>query len=140
MDKTIQQARAQVDSNTRRMAAVVKDSKIEGTGLGLAIVRRIVMNLLTNARDALNAKYPECDANKKITISTKEVSGVACRVLSGKPTSDIATPDTLSPLDGRRPRHWHPARPARTHLRTVLHDESARQGHGVGFFHQLRHR
>jgi hypothetical protein len=31
-------------------------------------VQQVIMNLVTNARDALNEKYPEYDENKKIVI------------------------------------------------------------------------
>jgi PAS domain S-box-containing protein len=34
-------------------------------------IRQVVMNLLTNARDALNQKYPKHDANKKILITAR---------------------------------------------------------------------
>ena len=36
-------------------------------------IRQVIMNLLTNARDALNQKYPEYDDNKRIIISAKEI-------------------------------------------------------------------
>jgi PAS domain S-box-containing protein len=37
-------------------------------------IQQVIMNLLTNARDALNQKYPGHDANKLITISAREVT------------------------------------------------------------------
>ena len=36
-------------------------------------IRQVIMNLLTNARDALNQKYPGRDENKKVIISAREV-------------------------------------------------------------------
>ena len=33
-------------------------------------IQQVLMNLITNARDALNAKYKDFDENKKITISS----------------------------------------------------------------------
>ncbi len=37
-------------------------------------IQQVIMNLLTNARDALNEKYPEHDENKKIIITCREFS------------------------------------------------------------------
>ncbi len=34
-------------------------------------IQQVIMNLLTNARDALNEKYPEYNANKKLAISSR---------------------------------------------------------------------
>ncbi len=42
-------------------------------------IRQVLMNLLTNARDALNQKYPGHDANKRIVISAKLISDYGCR-------------------------------------------------------------
>jgi PAS domain S-box-containing protein len=36
-------------------------------------IRQVIMNLLTNARDALNQKYPGPDENKKVIISAQEL-------------------------------------------------------------------
>ncbi|MEI6148783.1 MAG: ATP-binding protein, partial [bacterium] len=38
-------------------------------------IQQVIMNLVTNARDALNEKYPQHDANKIISISAREVTG-----------------------------------------------------------------
>lgn len=38
-------------------------------------IQQVLMNLLTNARDALNEKYPAPDENKKIRITAKVVGG-----------------------------------------------------------------
>jgi len=38
-------------------------------------IRQVLMNLLTNARDALNQKYPRRDANKKVIIEATEMMG-----------------------------------------------------------------
>jgi PAS domain S-box-containing protein len=40
-------------------------------------IEQVIMNLITNARDALNEKYPECDVNKRIevTVATLEKDG-----------------------------------------------------------------
>jgi len=42
-------------------------------------IRQVIMNLLTNARDALNERYPGHDPNKAIIISAREVSLVCGR-------------------------------------------------------------
>ena len=36
-------------------------------------IQQVVMNLITNARDALNEKYPGHDENKKMSISAREI-------------------------------------------------------------------
>lgn len=36
-------------------------------------IQQVVMNLVTNARDALNNKYPNSDENKRITLSAQTV-------------------------------------------------------------------
>ena len=43
-------------------------------------IQQVTMNLLTNAREALNDKYPGSDENKIVRVSAREVSGVECRV------------------------------------------------------------
>ena len=37
-------------------------------------IQQVIMNLLTNARDALNERYPEFDQDKKVVISAREIS------------------------------------------------------------------
>ncbi len=37
-------------------------------------IQQVIMNLVTNARDALNQKYPGPDANKKVVISAMETT------------------------------------------------------------------
>jgi len=56
-------------------------------------IQQVIMNLLTNARDALNDKYEGFDENKKVIITANEVSSVGCRVSSEDPETD-ATRDT----------------------------------------------
>jgi signal transduction histidine kinase len=46
-------------------------------------IQQVVMNLLTNARDALNMKYPERDEDKRIIVTASEIdeeSGQAIRI------------------------------------------------------------
>jgi len=43
-------------------------------------IQQVIMNLLTNARDALNEKYPEHDKDKKIIISARELPIADCRL------------------------------------------------------------
>jgi len=43
-------------------------------------IQQVIMNLLTNARDTLNEKYPEYDANKKVIITARAISTAECRV------------------------------------------------------------
>lgn len=38
-------------------------------------IQQVIMNLLTNARDALNAKYPTYDVDKKVILSAREITG-----------------------------------------------------------------
>ncbi len=66
-------------------------------------IRQVLMNLLTNARDAVNQKYPTRDANKKIVISAREhpsvsrdrLSAFASDAKAGKPeTRKQSAPDT----------------------------------------------
>jgi signal transduction histidine kinase len=38
-------------------------------------IQQVVMNLVTNARDALNTKYPNGDENKRILIAGETVDG-----------------------------------------------------------------
>jgi len=37
-------------------------------------IQQVFLNLLTNARDALNERYPEGDPNKRILVSAREIS------------------------------------------------------------------
>lgn len=50
-------------------------------------LQQVLMNLLTNARDALNAKYPGYDPNKTICITAREVSNIC----------DLPNQETLAP-------------------------------------------
>ena len=38
-------------------------------------IQQVVMNMVTNARDALNKKYPNFDENKRILVTAKTVAG-----------------------------------------------------------------
>jgi PAS domain S-box-containing protein len=42
-------------------------------------IQQVIMNLLTNARDALNQRYPGHDANKKVIISARAIADVGLR-------------------------------------------------------------
>jgi PAS domain S-box-containing protein len=42
-------------------------------------IQQVLMNLMTNARDALNQRYPGHDANKKILITAREITGEDAR-------------------------------------------------------------
>lgn len=74
-----------VESTISLIRTVIRHDKIE---LNLQIskdlppircrrqqIQQVVMNLVTNARDALNTKYPESDENKRILIAGKTVGG-----------------------------------------------------------------
>jgi PAS domain S-box-containing protein len=50
-------------------------------------IQQVIMNLLTNARDALNEKYPEYDENKKVFITARELSSVECGTLKAGGTA-----------------------------------------------------
>ncbi|MEI8139510.1 MAG: ATP-binding protein [bacterium] len=54
-------------------------------------IQQVIMNLLTNARDALNEKYPEYDENKKVLITARELSAVECGTIK---------------VEGPVPRSW----------------------------------
>ncbi len=68
-------------------------------------IRQVIMNLLTNARDALNQKYPEPDANKKILISAKLIPNAECRMPNAGQATDPALPS--SPISNpQSPTSW----------------------------------
>jgi signal transduction histidine kinase len=57
------------------------------------------MNLLTNARDALNAKYPGYHADKTLRITVREVGGICDLRL---PICDLKSQGTGSPIANRK--------------------------------------
>ena len=57
------------------------------------------MNLLTNARDALNAKYPSYHAAKTLRITARELSNICDLQL---PICDLTTQGTGSPIANRK--------------------------------------
>ena len=57
-------------------------------------LQQVLMNLLTNARDALNAKYPGYDPNKTISITAREVSNICDLRL---PMCDLPNQETPAP-------------------------------------------
>ena len=73
-------------------------------------IQQVIMNLLTNARDALNDRYPEFDQNKKVIISARELSNAERKI---------------SITDGHMPRAW---------VRLTVED------HGMGIPDALRDR
>lgn len=48
-------------------------------------IQQVLMNLLTNARDALNARFPGVNANKSIQLSARLVAGAASRMSGAGP-------------------------------------------------------
>ncbi len=65
-------------------------------------IRQVLMNLVTNARDALNAKYPGHDEKKQIRITGREIDGRSLRpshdaVSTGLPLADADARETLDP-------------------------------------------
>ncbi len=67
-------------------------------------IQQVLMNLMTNARDALNEKYPEYDENKKILVSGKVVSGeeVGPRSPNARPGAGLAFGEGR-PTEGPQP-------------------------------------
>mgnify|MGYP006278483419 CR=1 FL=1 len=60
-------------------------------------IEQVLMNLLTNARDSLNAKYPDCDANKIIRITASVHStrpSIYERTIAGTTESDSQSEET----------------------------------------------
>lgn len=53
-------------------------------------IQQVIMNLLTNARDALNEKYPEYDEDKKVLITAREISPAE----SKRPEAEGAAPQS----------------------------------------------
>ncbi len=51
-------------------------------------IQQVIMNLLTNARDALNKKYPRADKDKIVRISAQLISGIGHRMADGG-TADV---------------------------------------------------
>ncbi len=47
-------------------------------------IQQVIMNLLTNARDALNEKYPEYNEDKKVIISARVITAGECRTANPK--------------------------------------------------------
>ncbi len=73
-------------------------------------IRQVLMNLLTNARDTLNQKYPGHDANKMIIISARNVERGTRNTESGTQDESLAssaTPHSSIPQSAiRDPRSW----------------------------------
>ncbi len=57
-------------------------------------IQQVLMNLLTNARDALNEKYPDYHADKTIAITVREVGSICHLRL---PFCDLPSPGTAVP-------------------------------------------
>ena len=62
-------------------------------------IQQVVMNLLTNARDALNAKYPGYHADKTIRITARELGGISNFQF---PISNLTSQGTGSPIAHRK--------------------------------------
>ena len=73
-------------------------------------IQQVIMNLLTNARDALNEKYPQHDANKRVVLTAREIANSECGAWN---------------TDDRAPRSW---------VRLTVED------HGAGIPEKLRER
>ncbi len=41
-------------------------------------IQQVIMNLLTNARDALNERYPKHDENKRVVVTAREIENSEC--------------------------------------------------------------
>ncbi len=57
-------------------------------------IQQVLMNLLTNARDALNEKYPASDKNKKISITARMIGGAMDREGGVPPFSGRLGPES----------------------------------------------
>jgi signal transduction histidine kinase len=62
-------------------------------------LQQVLMNLLTNARDALNAKYPGYHPDKTIRITAREVSDICDLQL---PICDVKAPELGPPIANRK--------------------------------------
>jgi PAS domain S-box-containing protein len=56
-------------------------------------IQQVLMNLLTNARDALNQKYPKTNANKRIIITARSVELGTRNAERGARSSENGTPN-----------------------------------------------
>ena len=88
-------------------------------------LQQVLMNLLTNARDALNAKYPGYHADKTICISVRRF--------------EQERPFVAPPHRGR-PGPRHPGGDPGPDLRPLLHHQAPGPGDRPGPIHQPRDR
>ena len=84
-------------------------------------IEQVLLNLAVNSRDAM--------PSGKLVLSTdsRRLEGAEA-VLQGVPDNDYCTISVSDSGDGNSGRR------AAAHLRTLLHDEAGRQGHGAGTF------
>ncbi len=87
-------------------------------------LQQVLMNLLTNARDALNAKYPGYHADKTIRITAREVSDICDLQL---PICDLTSQGIGSPIANRKSKIENGGAVATRWLRLTVAD----QGTGI---------
>jgi signal transduction histidine kinase len=87
-------------------------------------IQQVLMNLLTNARDALNAKYPGYHADKTIRITVREVSDICDLQLPICHLPNQETPEPQSQIANRKSQI---CQAGRRWLRVTVAD----QGNGI---------
>ena len=91
-------------------------------------LHQVVLNLMVNARDALNGK-----GRIDVAASNLELT-LPFHILRG-----MLPPGNNAGYKCRRFRNGHPSRDRRAHLRPVLHHQGGGEGDGPRPFHRLHH-